>query len=128
MTDQQVYNKYPVFMRAKIEVGSTPESMQKALKVLQVVFTMIDKVVRLRLSDSARAKCEKNRKKTPSAKAKEQTDQQEQDMLEKLRKESELEKAKVKNMTADQRKKYEEKKRKQDMHSQKKRMTKMVKH
>ena len=62
-------------MRAKIDVGSDQESMQKALKVLQVVFNMIDKVVRLKLSDAARAKCEKNRKKTPSAKAKEQNDQ-----------------------------------------------------
>ena len=80
--------------------------------VLQVVFSMIDKVVRLRLSEAARAKCEKNRKKTPSAKAKEQSDQQEQEQLEKLRKEAEAEKAKLKNMTPEQRKKYEEKKRK----------------
>lgn len=115
-------------MRAKIEVGCTPESMQKALKVLQVIFSMIDKVVRLRLSDAARAKCEKNRKKTPSAKAKVQTDVQEQAMLEKLRKEAEDEKAKLKNMTPEQRKKFEEKKRKADMQLQKKRMTKMVKH
>ena len=71
VTDQQVYNKYPVFMRAKIEVGNTEESMAKALKVLQVIFTIIDKVVRVKLSDSARAKCDKNRKKTLSAKAKE---------------------------------------------------------
>ena len=67
ITDQQVYNKYPVFMRARIEIGSTDESMNDALKVLQVVMQMIDKVVRLRLSDSVRAKCEKNRKKTPNA-------------------------------------------------------------
>ena len=37
ITDQQVYNKYPVFMRARIEIGSTEESMSQALKVLQVV-------------------------------------------------------------------------------------------
>lgn len=54
-------------MRARIEIGSTEESMNDALKVLQVVMQMIDKVVRLRLSDSVRAKCEKNRKKTPNA-------------------------------------------------------------
>ena len=70
ITDQQVYNKYPVFMRARIELGSSDESMSQALKVLQVVMQMIDKVVRLHVSDSVRAKCEKNRKKTPSAQAK----------------------------------------------------------
>ena len=70
VTDQQVYNKYPVFMRARIEIGSTDESMSQALKVLQVVMQMIDKVVRLNVSESVRAKCEKNRKKTPNAQAK----------------------------------------------------------
>ena len=75
VTDQQVYNKYDVFMRAKIEIGSTEESIANALKVLQVVFSIIDKVVRVKLSDQARAKCEKNRKKMPSTKAKEDTEQ-----------------------------------------------------
>lgn len=128
MTDQQVYNKYPVFMRAKIEIGSTEESMTQALKVLQVVFTIIDKVVRLKLSDAARTKCERNRKKTPNAKAKEQNDAQEEAQLEKLRKEREDEKERVKKMTPEQRKKYEEKKQKQELQSQKKRMVKLVKH
>jgi len=128
VTDQQVYNKYPVFMRAKIEIGSTEESMTQALKVLQVVFTIIDKVVRLKLSDAARTKCERNRKKTPNAKAKEQNDAQEEAQLEKLRKEREDEKERVKKMTPEQRKKYEEKKQKQELQSQKKRMVKLVKH
>ena len=128
VTDQQVYNKYPVFMRAKIDIGSTEESMTQALKVLQVVFTIIDKVVRLKLSDGARTKCERNRKKTPNAKAKEQNDAQEEAQLEKLRKEREDEKEKVKKMTPEQRKKYEEKKQKQELQAQKKRMVKLVKH
>ena len=128
MTDQQVYNKYPVFMRAKIEIGSTEESMTQALKVLQVVFTIIDKVVRLKLSDAARTKCERNRKKTPNAKAKEQNDAQEEAQLEKLRKERDDEKERVKKMTPEQRKKYEEKKQKQELQAQKKRMVKLVKH
>ena len=115
-------------MRAKIDIGSTEESMTQALKVLQVVFTIIDKVVRLKLSDAARTKCERNRKKTPNAKAKEQNDAQEEAQLEKLRKEREDEKEKVKKMTPEQRKKYEEKKQKQELQSQKKRMVKLVKH
>ena len=75
ITDQQVYNKYPVFMRAKIEIGDNEQSMGDALKVLQAVFTIIDKIIRLKLSDSVRNKAEKNRKKTPSAKAKEEESQ-----------------------------------------------------
>ena len=115
VTDQQVYNKYPVFMRARLDIGDTDESIEKALKVLQVIFTIIDKVVRLRLSDSARAKSEKNRKKTPSAKAKEVDERKEEEQLEKLRKEANLEKEKVRKMAPAERKKYEEKKSKSDM-------------
>ena len=58
-------------MRARLEVGDSEESMAKALKVLQAIFSIIDKVVRLKLSDSARSACDKNRKKAPSAQAKE---------------------------------------------------------
>lgn len=72
-----VYNKYPLFMRAKIEVGDTEQSMNEALKVLQAIFSIIDKVVRIKLSDQAKAKCEKSRKKTPSAKLKEEESQHE---------------------------------------------------
>ena len=73
-------------MRARIEIGSTEESMNKAIKVLQVIMQMIDKVVRLQVSDSVRAKCEKNRKKTPSAQAKQVDQQKQEDLDEKLRK------------------------------------------
>lgn len=99
ITDQQVYNKYPVFMRAKIEIGDNEQSMGDALKVLQAVFTIIDKIIRLKLSDSVRAKCEKNRKKTPSAKAKEEESQNDEAQIEKLRKEALAEKERVKKMT-----------------------------
>ena len=60
--------------------------MNKAIKVLQVIMQMIDKVVRLQVSDSVRAKCEKNRKKTPSAQAKQVDQQKQEDLDEKLRK------------------------------------------
>lgn len=99
VTDQKVYNKYPVFMRARIEVGSTDESMSKALKVLQAVFTIVDKVVRMKLSDSARAKCEKNRRNAPSADRKEEEERKEQDLMEKLRREQVLEREKLAKMT-----------------------------
>ena len=80
ITDQQVYNKYPVFMRARIEIGDSEESMTKALKVLQAIYTVIDKVIRVKLTESARQKCEKNRKRTPTAKTKEDDEKKEQDL------------------------------------------------
>ena len=86
-------------MRAKIEIGDNEQSMSDALKVLQAVFTIIDKIIRLKLSDSVRAKCEKNRKKTPSAKAKEEESQNDEAQIEKLRKEALAEKERVKKMT-----------------------------
>lgn len=38
-------------MRAKLVIGDTEESIEKALKVLQVIFSIIDKVVRLKISE-----------------------------------------------------------------------------
>ena len=102
-------------MRARIEIGDSDESMTKALKVLQAIYTVIDKVIRVKLTDSARQKCEKNRKRTPTAKTKEDDEKKEQDLDEKLRKEALLEKEKLAKMTPDQRKKYEEKKKKKEM-------------
>jgi hypothetical protein len=117
-----VYNKYPVFMRARIEIGETEESMEKALKVLSAIFTIIDKVVRVKLSDSARSKCEKNRKKVPSAKDKEADERKEEEQLERQRKELVAEKEKLAKMTNEQRRKYEEKKSKKQLADQKKKM------
>ena len=128
VTDQKVYNQYSVFIRAKIEVGSTDESMTQALKVLTVVFSIIDKVVRLKLPDQVKAKAEKNRKKLPSAKDKEVDEQNEQEKVDKLRQEAEAERERLRKMTPEQRKKYEEKKKKREMESQKKKMTKFLKH
>lgn len=102
-------------MRAKIVIGDNEESIKNALKVLQVIFSMIDKVVRIKLSDSARAKCDKNRKKMPNTKAKEDNDQVEQEKEEKLRKEMMEEKERVRKMTPEQRKKWEAKKNKADI-------------
>ena len=110
VTDQQVYNKYPVFMRTKIEIGNTEESIEKANKLLHVIFTIIDKVVRLKLSDSTKNKCLKNRKSTITEKAKQETEKRQEEDEERLRKEALLEKEKLRKMTPEQRRKYEEKK------------------
>ena len=47
---------------------------------------MIDKVVRLNVSESVRAKCEKNRKKTPTAQAKQVESQRTEELEDKHRK------------------------------------------
>ena len=78
---------------------------------------MIDKVVRLNVSESVRAKCEKNRKKTPTAQAKQVESQRTEELEDKHRKQAQEEKDKIRKMTPDQRKKYEEKKKLQEMKS-----------
>ena len=46
ITDQEVYNKYGMFLRARIVIGDE-ETNEKALKVLEAIFKMCDRVTRL---------------------------------------------------------------------------------
>ena len=70
ITDQQVYNKYPCFLRTKILIGESEKEQEDALKVLKAIFQMLDKVVRLKLNDSNRTKAERVRKKVDAVKNK----------------------------------------------------------
>jgi len=46
ITDQEVYNKYGMFMRARILIGDK-EANEKSVKVLQAIFKMCDRVTKL---------------------------------------------------------------------------------
>jgi hypothetical protein len=50
-------------LRARIQIGSTPEEHKNALALLQVVFRILDRLTTLKISSTDRAKAEKNRKK-----------------------------------------------------------------
>ena len=115
ITDHQIYNKYPVFLRARIDIGESDASMDSALAVLRALLMIVDRVVRLRVSDANRAKSEKNRKKNPSQKAKEAEERDEQEEMDKLRRKANEEREKLRKMTPEQQRKYEEKKRQQEL-------------
>jgi len=50
ITDQMIYNKYPLFMRARIRIGTTDAEQESALKLLRFVFNTVDRIVKIKLS------------------------------------------------------------------------------
>jgi hypothetical protein len=63
ITDQKSYNNYPLWLKATLYLdASSPQAMQETSKLLKALFTLVDRVVTLRLSKDTRAKAEKNRK------------------------------------------------------------------
>lgn len=66
VTDQKLYNNVPLFMRAVIQLSSDftdPQFDKAALKLLHVVFLLIDAVAEVKMSPTVIQKCEKSRKK-----------------------------------------------------------------
>ena len=115
ITDQQVYNKYPCFLRTKILIGEGLKEQEDALKILKTIFLMVDKVVKLKLSDSNTTKCERVRKKVDAVKNKEKHDELEEKQLEKERQERLKYEAKLRSLNPEQARKLEEKKRRQEL-------------
>lgn len=128
ITDQQVYSRFPMFLRARIRIGKTPEEHEAALRVMKSVFQILDKIPKIRLSESARKKSLLVRKSLGTDKNREEEEAEEQKHLEKKRKEELEWQQKLKTMPLEQQKKMEEKKRKQDLEKQKKKMMKVMKH
>ena len=88
ITDQRGYNNYPLWLKATLYLDSTsPDSLQHASKVLKAIFTMVDRVVTLRLSKEARAKSEKSRRAADKVKQKEKAEENEEATLAKKREE-----------------------------------------
>lgn len=50
ISDCMVYNKYPLFIRSKIKIGTTPEEHENALALLNVVFRILDRLTTLKMS------------------------------------------------------------------------------
>lgn len=102
--------------------------MQKAVKALEAVFMILDKISRINISVSVRNRCEKNRKKIESVKQAEKSEQVEAEIAEKKRLEKAKLNAKLRSLPPEEAKKLEEKMRRADENKQKKKMMKMVKH
>lgn len=56
ITDQQVYSRFPMYLKARIRIGQTPEERDAALRVLKSIFQILDKIPKMKLSESARKK------------------------------------------------------------------------
>jgi hypothetical protein len=111
ITDQEVYNKYKMFLRARIHIGVTDSEHEDALKVLDAVFKIVDKVTRLQLSPSNFTKAERMRRKVEQTKKKEDDEKQEAIKIEKKREEEKKFKDQWSNLSREEQIKLEEKKR-----------------
>ena len=83
ITDQEVYNKYKMFLRARILIGS--KHHEDALAVLAAIFKIVDKVTRLTLSQNNLLKAERQRKKVENVKNKEEDEKKEAILMQKKR-------------------------------------------
>lgn len=128
ITDQEVYNKYKMFLRARIFIGTTEQEQDDALKVLEAIFKIVDRVTRLHLSANNYAKAERMRKKVEQTKKKEDDEKREAMLIEKKREEEKKFKDQWASLSREDQIKLEEKKRQRELKEQKKKLTKMVKH
>ena len=66
ITDLNMYNNYPLFLRAVIEIPSDAndkKGFDNVANLIILILYIIDKVAELRLSPTVASKCEKSRKK-----------------------------------------------------------------
>jgi hypothetical protein len=115
----------PLFMRARIMIQ--PDKQESALKCLKVVFAILDKVVKTKLSPGVKAKCEKVRRKVDQVKAKEKDEEKALQAAMLQREEDKKYLEKLKSLPLAEQQKLEEKRRQNDLKQQKKKMQKMVK-
>jgi hypothetical protein len=122
-----VYNKYPLFIRSKIRIGTTPEEHQNALALLNVVFRILDRLTTYKMSSQERIKAEKGRKQVMALKNKDKEEEKEEAKLQKKREEDDQYQERLRKMTPEERAKAEDKKRVQDLKNYKKKMNKKQK-
>lgn len=77
----------PLFMRASLVVDNNEDRLKECGRLVKLLFTMVDRIVTLRLSREARAKAEKNRKEVEKQRAKEKNEEIEEAKLQKKREE-----------------------------------------
>ena len=127
VTDQRCYNKYPLQMKLSLIVGETQEQHENAAKMFKSVLELADRLGSLKLSDSVKKMADKNR----SSMKKQETKEKQEGRLEKLYEKKAIEEqermARVRQMSPNSQRKYEEKQRQKELKQQKKRLTKMAK-
>lgn len=117
-----------MFLRARIFIGETDAEQEGALKVLEVIFKIVDRVTRLHLSQSNFIKAERMRRKVEQTKKKEDDEKKEEQQMEKKREEERRFREQWEGLSREEQIKMEDKKRQKELKEQKKKMVKMVKH
>ena len=113
-TDQKVYSKQvpmnQLFMRARLQITENDEQLAKTIKVLKVLFYMVDRVSSIKLSQDSRLKCKRTRELHATVVKDEAYEENEKKKDEKARKEYQEYMKKLKSLPPDQQRKLEEKK------------------
>lgn len=61
-----------MFMKVRILIGTTEEEQESAIKTLKAVFMILDKIHKIKVSDSAKRKAQSARKQVASERTKEE--------------------------------------------------------
>ena len=105
ITDLNMYNNYPLFLRAVIEIPSDAndkKGFDNVANLIILILYIIDKVAELRLSPTVASKCEKSRKKIKQQIELKKKEDNEEKMIEHKREQDRLEREKLKKMTPEQ--------------------------
>lgn len=128
ITDQKVYNNYPLWLKATINIDtSSEEKLKESARLVKLIFQIIDKAVTLRLTGKAKEKADKVRKQVEKAKQKQKDEENEEAILQKKREKEAKFIEKLKSLPPSEQRKLEEKKREKDLMKAKKRMSKSIK-
>ena len=113
ITDQKGYNNYPLWLKATFYIPdpTNQEKVKDCAKLLKALFSVVDRVVTLRLSPQNRQKADKPRRAAERVKAQEKAVENEDAVLQKKREEKLKFQEKLKSLPPDQQRKLEEKKR-----------------
>jgi hypothetical protein len=131
VTDQKVYNNFPLFLKAELalpENEDDKEGNEAAYTLIGMLLRLTDNISSLRYSTNTAKICEKARKTVQKEEAKAAREQLEEKKLEAKREQERLERERIKKMTPEQQAKYEEKQRKKEQQRMKSKMMKVVKH
>lgn len=74
-------------MRATFNVDPNEDRLKESARLVKLLFTMVDRIVTLRLSKESRSKADKNRKEAEKLRAKEKNEELEEAKLQKKREE-----------------------------------------
>lgn len=91
-----------LYMKTRIQITENEEQLQKALKVLKILFYIVDRVCAIRLTQDSRLKCKRTREQFTKVVKDDAYEANEQKKLEKARKEQQAFNEKLKTLPPEQ--------------------------